>query len=122
VILVNYLAAGALFCTGLYAVLTRRNLIKMVMGLSLMESSSYLLLISMAYRRRATPPVLLNPPDHQSMQAVAHGNVADPVLQNFCLTAIVIGVAVTAVFLSVAVRAAQHYRSLDADRMRDMRG
>jgi multicomponent Na+:H+ antiporter subunit C len=121
-ILVNYLAAGALFCIGLYTVLTRRNIIKMVMGLSLMESSTYLLLISMAYRRGSTPPVLLNPPGNQSMRAVAHGNVADPVLQNFCLTAIVIGVAVTAVFLSVAVRVGQHYRSLDADRMRQMRG
>jgi multicomponent Na+:H+ antiporter subunit C len=48
--------------------------------------------------------------------------VADPVLQNFCLTAIVIGVAVTAVFLSVVVRIAQHYRTLDADRVRAMRG
>jgi multicomponent Na+:H+ antiporter subunit C len=53
---------------------------------------------------------------------LAHGNVADPVLQNFCLTAIVIGVAVTAVFLAVVVRIAQHYRTLDADRVRDMRG
>lgn len=121
-ILVNYLAAGALFCIGLYTVLTRRNIIKMVMGLSLMESSTYLLLISMAYRKGSTPPVLLNPPSNLSMKAVAHGNVADPVLQNFCLTAIVIGVAVTAVFLSVAVRVGQHYRSLDSDRMRQMRG
>jgi multicomponent Na+:H+ antiporter subunit C len=107
---------------GLYTVLTRRNIIKMVMGLSLMESSTYLLLISMAYRHRSTPPVLLNPPSGVSMKALAHGNVADPVLQNFCLTAIVIGVAVTAVFLSVAVRVSQHYRSLDADRMREMKG
>jgi multicomponent Na+:H+ antiporter subunit C len=121
-IVVNYLVAGALFCLGLYAVLTRRNLIKMVMGLSLMESSSYLLLISMAYRRGSTAPVLLNPPHGLSPAALARGNVADPVLQNFCLTAIVIGVAVTAVFLTVAVRLSQHHRSLDSDRMRDLRG
>ena len=50
------------------------------------------------------------------------GGVADPVLQNFCLTAVVIGVAVTAVFLSVVVRIAQHYRTLDSDRVREMRG
>lgn len=121
-IVANYLAAGALFCLGLYTVLTRRNLIKMVMGLSLMESSSYLLLISMAYRRGSTAPVLLDPPHGQTVTALAHGNVADPVLQNFCLTAIVIGVAVTAVFLTVAVRLSQHHRSLDSDRMRDLRG
>ncbi len=121
-ILGNYLTAGALFCAGLYAVLSRRNLIKIVMGLSLMESASYLLLVSLAYRRRSTAPVLLNPPRGQSEAGLARGNVADPVLQNFCLTAIVIGVAATAVFLTVAVRVAQHYRSLDADDVRALRG
>jgi len=121
-IVVNYLAAGAVFCIGLYAVLSRRNLIKIVMGLSLMEASTYLLLISLAYRAGSTAPVLLDPPAHQSASALARGDVADPVLQNFCLTAIVIGVAVTAVFLSVVVRISQHYRTLDADRVRALRG
>lgn len=121
-IMANYLAAAALFCTGLYAVVTHRNLIKIVMGLSLMESSTYLLMVSFAYRAHSTAPVLLNPPAGQSPDRLAHGNVADPVLQNFCLTAIVIGVAVTAVFLTVVVRIAQHYRTLDSDRVRELRG
>jgi multicomponent Na+:H+ antiporter subunit C len=122
VILANYLAAAAVFSIGLYAVLSRRNLIKIVMGLSLMESSTYLLLISLAYRDHATAPVLFMPPGGQTPAGLARGNVADPVLQNFCLTAIVIGVAVTAVFLSVVVRITQHYRTLDADRVRGLRG
>jgi multicomponent Na+:H+ antiporter subunit C len=122
VILANYLAAAALFCIGLYIVLSRRNLIRIVIGLSLMEASTYLLLISLAYRAHSTAPVLLMPPGRQTSSGLAHGNVADPVLQNFCLTAIVIGVAVTAVFLSVAVRISQHYRTLDADRVRELRG
>ena len=121
-IVVNYLGAGALFCLGLYVMVTRRNLIKIVMGLSLMEASSYVLLISMAYRRGSLAPVLLRPPKGVHAGPLAHGNVADPVLQNFCLTAIVIGVAVTAVLLSAVVRIAQHYRSLDADDIRGMRG
>ncbi|MDQ1614766.1 MAG: multicomponent Na+:H+ antiporter subunit [Actinomycetota bacterium] len=118
----NYLAAAALFLLGLFTVLSRRNLVKIVMGLSLMESSTYLLLISMAYRRGSTAPVLLSPPSGSTEQSLARGNVADPVLQNFCLTAIVIGVAVTAVFLSVVVRVAQHQRSTDSDQVRGMRG
>jgi multicomponent Na+:H+ antiporter subunit C len=122
VIIVNYLAAVALLVIGLYAVLTRRNMIKMVMGLSLMEASTYLFMISLAYRAGSTAPVLLNPPPGQTTQSLVHGNVADPVLQNFCLTAVVIGVAVTAVFLSVVVRIAQHYRTLDADQVRELRG
>ena len=121
-IVCNYLAAAALFCVGLFAVLTRRNLLKIVMGLSLMESSTYLLLISLAYRKGSTAPVLYGPPAGQTPSGLARGNVADPVLQNFCLTAIVIGVAVTAVFLAVTVRVAQHYRSIDPDDLRAMRG
>ena len=121
-IVVNYLAAVALFSIGLYVVLTRRNLLKIVMGLSLMESSTYLFLLSLAYRAKSTAPVLLSPPGTESPSALARGNVADPVLQNFCLTAIVIGVAVTGVFLAVTVRIVQHYRTLDADRVRELRG
>lgn len=121
-IVANYFVAGAVFCLGLYVVVTRRNLIKVVMGLSLMESSTYVLLISMAYRRGSVAPVLLHPPSGQTEAGLAHGNVADPVLQNFCLTAIVIGVAVTAVFLAAVVRIAQHFRSVDAADITAMRG
>jgi multicomponent Na+:H+ antiporter subunit C len=118
----NYLAGVALFCIGLYAVLTKRNLIKIVMGLSLMEASTYLLLLSFAYRAHSTAPVLLNPPNGQSPAQLAQATVADPVLQNICLTAIVIGVAVTGVSLAVIVRISQHYRTLDSDRVRALRG
>ncbi len=121
-ILGNYLASAALFTLGLYTILTRRNLIKIVMGLSLMETSTYILLLSMAYRDRATAPVLLSPQQGATASSLAHGNVADPMLQNVCLTAIIIGVAVTAVLLTTVVRVAQHYRSLDTDRVRALRG
>lgn len=121
-IAVNYLGAVALFCIGLWAVLTHRNLIKIVMGLSLIESSTYLLLVSMAYRKNGTAPVLLDPPEGRTVDSLVSGTVADPVLQNFCLTAIIIGVAITGVFLAVVVRVAQHYRTLDADDIRAMRG
>lgn len=121
-IIANYLAAGVLFCLGLLAIMIHRDLIKMVLGLSLMEASGYLLLVSMGYRRAATAPVLSSPPPGQSQAQLVNGNVTDPVLQNFCLTAIVIGVAVTAVFLTVVVRAAQHYRSVDAGKLTALRG
>ena len=121
-ILANYLVAAVVFGLGLYTAAANRNLVKIVMGLGLMESATYLLLISMAYRPGATAPVLSGRPSGVTEQQLVKGNVADPVLQNFCLTAIVIGVAVTAVFLTVVVRIAQHYRTLDADQVRELRG
>lgn len=121
-IVANYVVAAALFSLGAFTIMTRRNLIKIVLGLSLMEASSYLLLVSLAYRKNATAPVLSQPPKGLSTSDLQHGRTADPVLQNFCLTAIVIGVAVTAVFLTVVVRVAQHYRSVDADDIRELAG
>lgn len=121
-ILVNYVVAAVVFSLGVYTIPTRRNLLKIVMGLSLMESAGYVLLISMAYRRGSTAPVLLKPPPGETERSLARGNVADPVLQNIALTAVVIGVAVTAVLLTTVVRVAQHYRSLDADDVRGLRG
>lgn len=121
-IVANYFGAGLLFCLGLFAVLSQRNLIKIVLGLSLMESSTYLLLVSLAYRNGSTAPVLAGLPTGRSQGELVAGNVADPVLQNFCITAVVIGVAVTAVFLTVVVRVAQHYRSVDAADLTELRG
>ncbi|MGW5241751.1 sodium:proton antiporter [Monashia sp. NPDC004114] len=121
--MVNYIGAALLFCLGLFAVVTRRDLVKIVMGLSIMEASTYLLIVSMAYRKGSTAPVLGNGPNGMTPEQVAaHATLADPVLQNFCLTAIVIGIAVTAVFLAVAVRVAQHHRSVDAADMTALRG
>ena len=121
-IVANYLVAGAVFCLGLFLITGQRNLVKIVMGLSLMEASTYLLLVSLAYRKGSTAPVLAGRPKGTSEHDLANGNVADPVLQNFCITAVVIGVAVTAVFLAVVVRIAQHYRSVDAQDVRELRG
>jgi multicomponent Na+:H+ antiporter subunit C len=121
-IVANYLAAAVLFCLGLTVVLGRRNLVRIVMGLSLMESSTYLLLVSLAYRTGGTAPVLAGRSKGSSEQSIVHGTVSDPVLQNFCITAVVIGVAVTAVFLTVVVRVAQHYRSVDAADIRELHG
>jgi multicomponent Na+:H+ antiporter subunit C len=122
VIVVNYVGAALLFSLGLVSVIGRRNVIKVVMGLSLMEASTYLLLVSLAYRRNGTAPVLAGRPTGTSEQDIVHGTFSDPVLQNFCLTAVVIGVAVTAVFLTIAVRVAQHYRSIDTADIRELRG
>jgi multicomponent Na+:H+ antiporter subunit C len=122
VILLDALGSVALFSIGLYAVLTKRNLIKVVMGLSLMESSTYLLLVSFAWRRGGSAPLLYQPPPGTSAAALAAGPIADPILQNICLTAIVIGVAVTGVFLAVTVRVVQHFGSADTERLRELRG
>ena len=121
-IVANYAAAVLLFCLGLFAVISQRNVIKIVLGLSVMEGSTYLLLVSLGYRTGSTAPVLAGLPTGRNQGDLVTGNVADPVLQNFCITAVVICVAVTAVFLTVVVRVAQHYRTVDAADLTALKG
>lgn len=119
---VNLVGSALLFAAGIDLVLTRRHLVKIVLGLSLMEDATYLFIVSLAYRPGATAPVLTGLPAGAKPDSLAHGNVADPVLQNFCITAIIIGVAITGVFLAIVVRLAQHHGTVDADRLRLLRG
>ena len=121
-IVTNAIGSVLLFSMGAYCVLTRRNVVKVVMGLSLMESSTYLMLVSFAWRRGGTAPILDQPPKGRTIADLARGPIADPFPQNICLTAIVIGVAVTGVFLTVCVRIAQHYRTADTEQLRELRG
>ena len=116
-ILLDAICAVALFSIGLYGVLTRRNLVKVVMSLSLMEASTYLLLVAFAWRRDAIAPIVPT-----SGGGIASARFADPFLQNICLTAIIIGVAITAVFLSITVRAAQHLGTADTGALRQLHG
>jgi multicomponent Na+:H+ antiporter subunit C len=117
-ILLDSICAVALFSIGLYGVLVRRNLVKVVMSLSLMEASTYLLLVAFASRRDATAPIVAT----TAAGGIASARFADPFLQNICLTAIIIGVAITAVFLSIAVRAAQHLGTADTGALRQLHG
>ena len=96
---------------GLLIALTRRNLIKIIIGLDLMETGVNMFLISIGYRRGGTAPIF----DIPLAKAV------DPVPQALVLTAIVIGVAVTALALTFAVRIHEKYGTLDIGKLRKMK-
>ena len=70
----------------------------------------------------STAPVLLNPPPARKHAGARARQRGRPGTAELLPDGVVIGVAVTAVFLSVVVRIAQHYRTLDSDRVREMRG
>jgi len=104
------LAIGAiLILIGFWGVLTRRNMIKMVLGIAIAETGLHLVMIAVGYIRGRTAPVI-----DASVQATeAASLVVDPVPQALVLTAIVIGVAINALLLTFVVRLYRHKRSLD---------
>ncbi len=107
-----YFAVIGLILVGLYALIFKRNLIKMVIGITLIESGVNLFLITLGFREDSTAPIYTTSPG---------GIMSLPVPQALTLTSIVIGVAVLALMLSLVIQIYRHYKTLDANEIRRLR-
>lgn len=111
-----YLVAAWLFLVGLYGMVTSRNLIHLVICLSVVQSATYVLLLSIGYRRGGTAPVFADVPPPPASVAV------DPIVQSLVLTDIVVGATVSALLLALAVQVHRARGTLDPEELRPMRG
>jgi len=90
-----YFTSFALFLIGLYMMIDNPNLIKKIIGLNFAQISVYLLLVTIGYVEGASPPILADG------FAEPHAN---PLMHVLVLTAIVVGVALTALALALSIR------------------
>ncbi|ASJ09012.1 cation:proton antiporter [Thermococcus siculi] len=111
---VYYFGAISLILIGLYAVLVKKNVLKMLIGLSIMETGVNLLLVSVGYISGRSAPIL--------SEGIGPNQAVDPIPQALVLTAIVIGVATTAMALSVAMIIYERYGTLNVEEIRRLRG
>ncbi len=107
-----YFAVIGLILVGLYALIFKRNLIKMVIGITLIEGGVNLFLITLGFREDSTAPIYTTSPG---------GIMSLPVPQALTLTSIVIGVAVLALMLSLVIQIYRHYKTLDSNKIRRLR-
>jgi multisubunit Na+/H+ antiporter MnhC subunit len=112
--MIPLLLAIFLFLIGLYGVAVKRNLIKIVIGLSIMEYATFLILALIGYREGGRPPILV--------KGIQEKTLVDPLPQALVLTAIVIGLATTALLLSIAVRIYHKYGTFDVNEIRKLKG
>ena len=105
----NYWAATALLSIGLYTLIAKSNLIKKLMGLSIFQVSVIMIYVSMGKVIGGTAPILL--------KGAATSDYSNPVPHVLMLTAIVVGVATTAVGLALAVRIRETYGSVEEDEL-----
>ncbi|UCD12898.1 MAG: cation:proton antiporter subunit C [Thermoplasmatales archaeon] len=109
---IPYIAVAALVLIGLYALVFKRNLIKLVIGVVLIESGVNLFLIILGYREESIAPIYTSSPG---------GVMSFPVPQALTLTSIVIGVAVIALMLSLVIHIYRHYGTLDVRKVRRLK-
>ncbi len=100
-----------LLLIGLWGMLTQKNIVKMIIGFSIMDTGLHVVIVSLGYIPGRTAPIL----DSAVDRAAFARRVVDPIPQALVLTAIVIGLAVTALLLAYAVRLHRHRGSLNVD-------
>ena len=103
--LYNYWIVIFLMMTGFYVVIARSNLVKKIIGLNIFQTSVFLLYISMGKIRGGTAPII-------SEGVTTYSNPLPHVL---ILTAIVVGIATTALGLSLVVRIKEAYGTIEED-------
>ncbi len=116
--ILTYSVYGAAILTmliGIFAILTKKNLIKIVIGMSIMDSGFNLLLIALGYIKGGTAPIFSPAVEGKDVIMV------DPVPQALVLTAIVIGFGVTAVALSLVIRLYRKHNTIKIDEIKTLR-
>lgn len=106
--LYNYWIVITLMMIGFYVVIARPNLVKKIAGLFVFQTSVFILYISMANVSGGTAPIL-----EDKIQIYSN-----PLPHVLILTAIVVGVATTALGLALVVRIHEAYGSINEDEIR----
>ena len=108
-----YLVALWLFAIGLYGVVTSRHYVHLIGCLSVVQSSTYLLLLAVGYRLGSGAPIFADHPPGTP--------AVDPVVQALVLTDIVVGATVTALLLTLALQVHKRKGTLDPEALRPLR-
>jgi multicomponent Na+:H+ antiporter subunit C len=108
-----YAVAAWLFIIGLYGIVTSHHMVRTILCLAVVQSSTYVLLIAIGYRNGAQAPIVADIP--------ATSKLVDPIVQVLVLTDIVIEATVTALLLALVVQGHKRFGSLDPADMRPLR-
>ena len=104
----NYIIVVILMMTGLFMVIARANLVKKMIGLSIFQTSVFIFYISLGKMAGGTAPILDGNPDTLYSNPLPHVLI---------LTAIVVGVATTALGLALILRIRESFGSIEEDKI-----
>ncbi|MEA2104529.1 MAG: sodium:proton antiporter [Candidatus Cloacimonadota bacterium] len=107
---------------GIYGMLTQKNLIKIVIGFSILDTGTHIIIVAIGYIKNRTAPII----DSAVIDAAVNmkdavNQVVDPIPSALVLTAIVIGLAVTALMLSFIIKLYKKSGSLSIDDYQELK-
>ena len=110
-----YAVAMAIVLLGIVGIARSRDLVHTVVCLSVSQSGTYLLLLSVGYDRGGVAPIY-------GSTVTRSTRVVDPVVQALTLTDIVVSAAVTSMLLAIVVQIAKRRNTVDPDQLRSLEG
>lgn len=110
ILLLNYWVAMILIALGIFIVISKSNLIKKIVGLGIFQTAVYLLYISPGKIIGGTPPIL----------ADSFSTYSNPLPHVLILTAIVVGVATSALGLSIIIRIKEEFGTIEEDEIENL--
>jgi multicomponent Na+:H+ antiporter subunit C len=109
-----YAVAAWLIAIGLYGIVTSRNLVHLIVCMTVVQSSTYVLLLAIGYRNGGEAPIFADIP--------VGTKAVDPVVQALSLVDVVVEATVTALLLALAVQAHKRFGSVNPDDLRPLEG
>lgn len=106
-------ASIVLFCIGFTTLLLNKNLIRKVIGFSMMDNAIYLFLASYGYIQGKVAPIYVG-------MKTDSGLYVNPLPAGLVLTGIVVSVSVTAIMLALTVRLYRRYHTLNIDEISEI--
>jgi len=117
---IGLLIGFLLILVGFWGVLTQKNIIKIIVGFSILDTGINVLIVSLGYVKGKTAPIIDNAVAQTGYHDVS-ASVVDPVPQALVLTAIVIGFGVTALMLSYAMKLYKAKKTLEINKYNDLK-
>ena len=108
-----YVVAAWLLGAGLWGVMSSRNYVHLIICLTVMQASTYVLLLSVGYVSHGKAPIFADIPTNSI--------VVDPVVQALSLTDVVVEATIVALLLALVVQANKRFKTVDPDAMTRMR-
>ena len=113
-----YLLCFMLFMIGLYGVVTKKNMIKIIIGIVIMEYAVNLFIVLLGYRNKGVAPII----ESTTNKAEFFARCVDPLPQAMVLTSIVIGLGVLSLMVGLCVRLYERYGTFDITKMKRLKG
>ncbi len=118
-----YALCLTLIMTGIYGVVVRKNLVKIIVSFVIIEYGINLLLVLIGYRFNGAAPILdAGMRSDPEELAVFMGACVDPLPQAMVLTAIVIHLGVLALMVAVCIRLYERHGTFDISQIRKLHG